>query len=128
MKNHEAMPTPAQEPERLEVEDEDIETLMKSFEDKQRSHDIGEQIAETTEEIAKEKHQELRGAGGDMGLVKTEASAAAREVVAKGVEEASKLLDSDPSVAVMTLLKPVTERLYAKLDPGGGFDMPHGDP
>ena len=128
MKNHEAMPTPAQEPERLEVEDEDIETLMKSFEDKQRSHDIGEQIAETAEEIAKEKHQELRGAGGDMGLVKTEASAAAREVVAKGVEEASKLLDSDPSVAVMTLLKPVTERLYAKLDPGGGFDMPHGDP
>lgn len=122
------MPTPAQEPERLEVEDEDIETLMKSFEDKQRSHDIGEQIAETAEEIAKEKHQELRGAGGDMGLVKTEASAAAREVVAKGVEEASKLLDSDPSVAVMTLLKPVTERLYAKLDPGGGFDMPHGDP
>ena len=126
MKNHEAMPTPAQEPERLEVEDEDIETLMKSFEDKQRSHDIGEQIAETTEAFAKEKRQEL--GGGDMGLVKSEASAAAREVVAKGVEEASKLLDSDPSVAVMTLLKPVTERLYAKLDPGGGFDMPHGDP
>lgn len=128
MKNLESMPTPAQEPERLEVEDEDIEKLMKSFEDKQRSHAIGEQISETTEEIAKAKHQELRGAGGDMGLVKSEAAAAAKEVVAKDLEEASKLLDSDPSVAVMTLLKPVTERLHAKLDPEGGFSMPHGDP
>lgn len=128
MKNHEAMPTPAQEPEHLEVEDEDIDKLMRSFEDKQRSHALGEQIAETAEELAKEKHQELRSAGGDMGLVKTEAAAAAKDVVAKDLEEASKLLDSDPSVAVMTLLKPVTERLQTKLDPAGGFDMPHGDP
>ncbi|HTK60046.1 MAG TPA: hypothetical protein VL283_02475, partial [Candidatus Baltobacteraceae bacterium] len=108
-------------------EETDIDQLMKSFEDKQRAHAIGEHISETSAELAKANEMELRAAN-DVTFVKSEAIAAAREVVAENLDEAIGLLDGDPSVAMMTLLKPVTERLEAKLDPGGGFGMPHGDP
>lgn len=127
MKNPDStMPKPSQEPERLEVESEDIEQLMKSFEDKQRSHAIGEQISETASELSEEGEKRLRV--DQTAVVQVEAGAAAKAVLDKDLGEAFKLLDSDPSVAVMTLLKPVTERLQAKLDPEGGFSMPHGDP
>jgi len=124
MKNNEAMPVPAKEPERLDIEQEDVEKLMESFEEKQRLHGIHESIEETGRELTE---KELRGAN-DFSYVKNEAAKFSQSVLDDHLEQAIHLLESDPSTAAMTLLKPVEERLQAKLDPEGGFGRTHENP
>ncbi|MEK7545813.1 MAG: hypothetical protein AAB554_01915 [Patescibacteria group bacterium] len=125
------MPNAAQEPKKLEVQDEDIDQLMEGFkknddtsaEQAERAKAIEGMIAETLTELdTKDKQWNVERTG----IIYTEAANAAESVLGDTLNMAMQMADS-PEAATL-LVQPVQERLQKTLDPAGGFSKLHEDP
>lgn len=133
MKNPaESMPNPSSEPKKPVIQEEDIETLMKSFEDKGAGK-AAPAKEPTYEELLEEAEASMNAdiatsrSMADKNILSESAELLAGGAIDKHYEELTGMLNRPEDISKL-LLGPVTESLRKVLDPDGGFGKKHDNP